>query len=96
MTQLTIPANYNLLTQPERRKVREKYNKLQDWKCCHCGTDLQDEPAKHIMAKSINLKLFPKGFLTHPIHLHHNHDTGMTIGSVHARCNAVLWQYHGE
>ena len=93
---LTIPSNYNLLAQPERRLVREKYNKLQDWKCYHCGADLHEEPAKDVLAESINLKLFPPGFLKHPIHLHHNHDTGMTIGSVHARCNAVLWQYHGE
>lgn len=96
MTKLTIPANYNILTQTERRKVREKYNSLQKWKCCHCGSDLQEQPSKEIMSKAINLKLFPIGFLKNPIHLHHNHKTGMTIGSVHARCNAVLWQYHGE
>jgi hypothetical protein len=28
--------------------------------------------------------------------LHHCHQTGLTIGAVHAKCNAVLWQYHGE
>lgn len=96
MKKLTIPANYNELTQPERRKVRERYCSLQDWKCHHCGTELDQKPAAHVLSKDINMRLFPKGFLDHPIHLHHCHRTGMTIGAVHARCNAVLWQYHGE
>jgi len=44
----------------------------------------------------IKKSLFPRGFFGYPIHLHHSHDTGMTIGAVHAHCNAVLWQYEGE
>ena len=32
----------------------------------------------------------------HPIHLHHDHDTDLTIGAVHAYCNAILWEYHNE
>ena len=40
--------------------------------------------------------LFPAFFLSHPIHLQHNHETNMTEGAVHARCNAVLWQYEGR
>jgi hypothetical protein len=56
------------------------------------------EPTKEMQQKSINFSLFPGGigFLKYPIHLHHDHNTGMTIGAVHARCNAILWQYHGE
>lgn len=34
--------------------------------------------------------------LRYPVHLQHNHDTGMTEGAVHARCNAVMWQYLGR
>lgn len=34
-----------------------------------------------------------KNFLQHPIHLQHNHTTGMTEGAVHNYCNAVMWQY---
>jgi len=30
------------------------------------------------------------------MHLHHNHETDMTEGAVHAYCNAVLWQYEGK
>jgi len=48
------------------------------------------------LEKRIDWDLFPPGFLKNPVHLHHNHDTGMTIGAVHAYCNAVLWQYYGE
>jgi hypothetical protein len=40
--------------------------------------------------------LFPPNFLKYPVHLQHNHDTDMTEGAVHARCNAVMWQYHGR
>jgi hypothetical protein len=40
--------------------------------------------------------LFPELFLKYPVHLHHSHVTGLTIGAVHAYCNAVLWVYHDE
>jgi hypothetical protein len=49
-----------------------------------------------VMSKKINVDLFPPNFFKWPVHLHHDHRTGMTIGAVHCRCNAVLWQYHGE
>ena len=39
---------------------------------------------------------FPQNFLQYPIHLQHNHDTGMTEGAVHNYCNAVMWQYEGR
>ncbi len=48
-----------------------------------------------ITDKKINWKLFPENFLKYPIHLQHNHDTGMTEGAVHNYCNAVMWQYEG-
>jgi hypothetical protein len=91
-----LPVNYNALTQRERRVVREQYISEQDGKCHHCHAPLDGEPSVEIRSESINLRLFPPNFLSNPVHLHHNHNTGMTIGAVHARCNAVLWQYHGE
>lgn len=72
------------------------YSELQDWKCSHCGNPLMSGPTKTLQATPINLRLFPPAFLKHPVHLHHDHTTGMTIGAVHAKCNAILWQYHGE
>jgi hypothetical protein len=61
--------------------------------CSNCGLPLNKEPQ---MTKKINRKLFPDTMFEYPVHLHHDHNTGMTIGAVHAYCNAVLWQYHGK
>ncbi len=36
---------------------------------------------------------FPKGMLDHPIHLHHDHNTGLTIGAIHAYCNVISFVY---
>lgn len=93
---MKLPVNYDNLTQPERKVVRETYARRQHGLCVHCNGYLSRVPPKFIEDKWVDEKLFPRGFLTRPIHLHHNHNTGMTIGAVHARCNAVLWQYHGE
>lgn len=93
---LTLPADYDAMTFAERRMVRLEYVKLQGGHCWHCKAPLLDGPTKEITDKRINWRLFPKKFLRHPVHLHHNHRTGKTIGAVHALCNAVLWQYHGE
>jgi hypothetical protein len=90
------PRDYRELSLSERKSLRQQYIVEQGERCYHCKGFIYDQPPLEIMAKKLNMKLFPKGFLDHPIHLHHNHTTGMTIGAVHARCNAVLWQYHGE
>lgn len=91
-----IPAPYSKLSSARRAVVRERYIEMQDGLCHHCGTPLDEVP---FMDKPINWRLFPggsEGFLRHPVHLHHDHKTDLTIGAVHAYCNAVLWQYHGE
>lgn len=93
---MTLPASYNDLTWQERHDVRNEYVRLQKGHCKHCGGPLDGEPSQAVMRKQINWRLFPANFMKHPIHLHHSHDTGLTIGAVHNRCNAVLWQYHGE
>lgn len=93
---MDLPVNYNEIHYTERRKVREEYVKRQGGNCCHCGAPLSGEPTKEIKEKWVNRRLFPPNFFKWPVHLHHNHDTGMTIGAVHNRCNAVLWQYHDE
>lgn len=90
---MELPLYYDKLNWSERRLCREAYILKQKGLCYHCNTDLNTEPEQD---KVINTKLFPDNFFNNPIHLHHNHDTGLTIGAVHAYCNAVLWQYHGE
>lgn len=93
---MDLPINYDAAHFTVRKRAREEYVRQQEGKCYHCGCSLNGEPSKDILTKKINRSLFPKNFFKWPVHLHHNHDTGMTIGAVHNKCNAVLWQYHGE
>ena len=93
---MTLPVNYATLSHQERREVREQYVELQAGLCYHCAAPLSRPPPPFVRRKPIRWSAFPPNFLRHPVHLHHNHKTGMTIGAVHAYCNAVLWQYHGE
>jgi len=93
---MELPVKYKELGWQERRAVREQYIQEQQGKCHHCGSALSDGPPHEIGRLSIDWRRFPKNFMQHPVHLHHDHGTGLTIGAVHAKCNAVLWQYHGE
>lgn len=94
--QIGLPVDYTTLTQIERKKVREEYTRIQEGMCYHCGEGLDRDPRSDIADMYIDERLFPSSFFRWPVHLHHSHKTGMTIGAVHNRCNAVLWQYHGE
>lgn len=96
MTTYNLPVEYDKVPQKERRIIREQYIKEQNNLCWHCGEDLFSEPPERITEKSINWGFFPPGFLNNPIHLQHDHKTGLTEGAIHAYCNAVLWQYHGR
>ncbi len=91
-----LPVKYDDLTAAQRKIVRERYVQLQEQRCIHCNARLDGEPADFIKKTKLDLDLFPKGFLKHPVHLHHCRKTGLTLGAVHAKCNGVLWQYHGE
>jgi hypothetical protein len=93
---MDLPINYDKADWQTRKKARESYVELQSGKCHHCGEPLSSGPAIHVQWMSVNKRLFPRSFFKWPVHLHHNHSTGMTIGAVHNKCNAVLWQYHGE
>ena len=93
---MELPTDYDKLNRTEKQIVREEYVKLQEGKCYHCGKLLAEQPCQKILKKPVQKELFPQGFFKYPVHLHHNHFTGMTIGAVHSYCNAILWQYHGE
>jgi hypothetical protein len=95
-TKYNLPVDYTKLHYSERRLVRQQYIQEQDNKCIYCKCSLDEKPPSEVTDKIINWFLFPRGFLDNPIHLQHNHDTGMTEGAVHAYCNAVLWQYEGK
>lgn len=90
---MKLPINYVKASRLDRRHARELYIQLQEGVCYHCKQDLCIRPEEH---SPISEDLFPLGFFDHPVHLHHSHETAMTLGAVHAYCNAVLWEYHGE
>ena len=93
---MQLPINYDTANAATRRLAREAYVRVQDGLCQHCNEKLSGHPSASVREKKVNWKLFPPNFTRWPVHLHHSHETGMTIGAVHALCNAVLWQYHGE
>jgi len=90
---MDLPINYKNTHYSVRKIAREEYQVIQKNHCWFCGAKLDEIPDSQVQNCSINKKLFPKGFFNHPVHLHHDHNTDMTIGAVHARCNAYLWQY---
>lgn len=93
MKKYNLPVDYTKLQWFDRKAVREQYIQEQEGKCFYCGFKLEEEPPISITEKEINWNLFPPNFLAHPIHLQHDHFTGLTEGAVHAYCNAVMWQY---
>jgi hypothetical protein len=105
---MRLPINYYIATWAERKAARLAYITRQGGKCLACKAPLTGEPNVSKLRDNldpairtnylcdINRSNFPKGFFNHPIHLHHSHKTGKTIGAVHAYCNAWLWQYLGE
>lgn len=91
-----LPVKYDDLEISEKRVVREQYIKQQNGFCCHCFKSLSESPPKEILEKRITKTLFPPNFFKFPVHLHHDHKTGYTIGAIHNYCNAVLWEHFGE
>jgi len=93
---MTLPINYNDSDSQERREARNEYIELQNGLCWYCKAPLSGKPEKSVLDKKINIRLFPDSMFKWPVHLHHDHKTGMTIGAVHCHCNAVMWQYEGK
>ena len=93
---MELPIDYDKASPSEKTAARDRYIKRQKGLCWYCKEPLTEQPSQEVMEKFIYKRLLPENFFVWPVHLHHNHDTGLTIGAVHSRCNAVLWQYHGE
>lgn len=96
---VNLPIAYSTLTAIQRRAVRERYVEVQKGRCYHCKFLLDGPPSPDVATKKVNWHAFPgreAGFLRHLVHLHHDHKTDLTLGAVHAYCNAVLWQFYGE
>ena len=93
---MKLPTIHDALKPAEKREVRIAYIHKQEGLCWFCKRTLEGPADADVLAKKIKPHLYPEGFFKHPVHLHHNHDTGLTVGAVHNYCNAVLWEYHGE
>jgi len=93
---MKLPVNYDKTPWQKRRAIREEYTRIQKSRCYYCDMPLTGKPCKTVTAKRLDLTLFPEGFLSYPIHLHHDHNSGLTIGATHAYCNGILFQYYGE
>lgn len=91
-----LPVKYDEISTRQRRLVREAYISRQEGLCQYCKNSLKDQPAPKVEGSYIKKVLFPPNFFKHPVHLHHCRKTGWTIGAVHAKCNAYMWQYLGE
>lgn len=96
VSNFTLPVEYDRLSATEKGIVRGLYTKQQGGLCLWCKQPLTGAPPAEVTRRKINFKLFPPGFLKNPVHLQHDHNTGLTEGVVHAYCNAVMWQYHGR
>lgn len=93
---LTLPIVYADAHWSVRKQAREQYVKMQGGLCHFCDQSLTKPPSSRVTQAVINKSLFPQTMFKYPVHLHHDRKTGLTIGAVHARCNAYLWQYLGE
>lgn len=91
---MELPVMYHDLEPADKILVRNSYINIQKGKCWYCNCDLNGPPPKNLTDKYINWNMFPPKFLKNPIHLQHDHKTGLTEGAVHAFCNAYLWHYH--
>lgn len=91
-----LPALYDRITPQQRALAREEYEHRQGGLCPFCLQPLAADPPPVIQRLPLNQKLWGPAFMRHPIHLHHDHRTGLTIGAYHARCNAVLAAYFQE
>ena len=93
---MKLPVDYTKLNWRQKAKVRDQYVKEQDGKCYYCGLKLSGKAAYEVRSRKLDMNLFPPGFLNNPVHLQHDHKSGMTEGAVHAYCNGVMWQYEGK
>lgn len=93
---LKLPAMYDECTQQQRKELREEYARLNFNMCFYCHYSLDEDSPYNMENKPIKYSLFPPAFFSNPVHLQHDHDTGLTEGAVHSYCNAVMWQYEGR
>lgn len=87
---------YSKLTPQERRKVREELMAKQEQLCWYCHKPFWMTPPSHIENYEYNMRVFPPTMFKYPVHSHHDHETDVCIGAVHAKCNAYMWETEGK
>jgi len=86
---LELPIKYSSLSGERLSAVKEAYTCLQRERCWLCGNNLWDLP-KYIVENPKLMGLCGNQLAEHsPLHLHHDHDTGLTLGVTHAECNII-------
>lgn len=90
---MDLPVRYSKLKPLRKREVREEYIRLQGGRCWFCGERLDSKSPYELDRTPIHIERYPRHFFEKPIHLHHDHVTDLTIGAVHAYCNAVSFDY---
>ena len=94
-----FPQRYCDLNSNQRRKLRDEYVEYFGGRCLYCDGHLDDEPHEFVRQSADeiewdNLPESKEGFLKNPVHLHHDHETGLTLGPIHALCNAHSWHFY--
>ena len=96
LARMKLPIHYDTSSRAKRCEARYEYVRVQNGLCYYCKKSLKRKPPNSVTMKKITLRIYPPNFFKYPVHLHHCHRTGMTLGAVHAYCNAVLYEYEGE
>ncbi|MDX1406389.1 MAG: sigma factor-like helix-turn-helix DNA-binding protein [Woeseiaceae bacterium] len=91
-----FPQRYRDLNYNQRRKLCDEYVEYFKGRCPYCNELLDNEPHEFVRqsADEIDWDTLPggkEGFLKNPVHLHHDHKTGLALAAVHAMCNAHSW-----
>lgn len=94
-----FPQRYRDLNANQHRKLRDEYVEYFRGRCLYCDGQLDDEPHEFVRQSADeiewdNLPGSKEGFLKNPVHLHHDHETGLTLGPIHALCNAHSWHFY--
>jgi hypothetical protein len=94
-----FPQKYDDLNSEEKRKLREQYIEWFNGRCLYCEEMLEDEPHKFVRQSADDIEWDDlhggkEGFLSNPVHLHHDHETGLTLAPLHALCNAHSWHFN--
>lgn len=91
-----LPVMYDHVSREVRARVRDEYARRQKGICPFCLQPLLGDPPPVIQRLPLNAMNWPPEFFRWPVHLHHDHRTGLTIGAYHSRCNAILACYLHE